>query len=54
MDSIYIEVSTVEYRELLHKSATLDMIQEAWEHHFHPEDLETDLDKIFTQYYKET
>ena len=53
MDSIYIEISTTEYMELIHKSATLDMIVEAWEQHYKPEDLEIDLDKIFTLYYME-
>lgn len=53
MNAINIEISNTEYRELIHKSATFDMILEAWEYHTYPEDFEMDTGNIIDLYYKE-
>lgn len=53
MNSINIEISNEEYRELIHKSATLDMILEVWNKHDYPEYFEEDAGEIIDQYYKE-
>ncbi len=55
MNSINIKISNAEYRELIHKSATLDMILDAWESDTHVDKNEFLMEfcKITIQYYKE-
>lgn len=55
MDSINIEISNEEYRELIHKSATLDMILDAWDSDTHKdhEEFLMEFCKIIIQYYKD-
>lgn len=50
-----IEISNTEYRELIHKSATLDMILDAWESDTYVDKNEFLMEfcKITIQYYKD-
>lgn len=55
MNNNNIEISNTEYRELIHKSATLDMILDAWDSDTHKnhEEFLMEFCRITIQYYKE-